>query len=814
MKRKGFWILSVIAPAIILSFQPFPGWTYDNQGPHQAINKWALKIFSENFSRRPEFKRYSLAGEPASRKLRGEGIVRKGDLYEWDQQWLLSNVTGFFQKVQPGDRDFTWVEWIEDGGFTADEPELWQALRHFYDPTVADPARRNLIDFKDWGLWAAKNVGNMFLDDPRIDALEWAVEGPPRPKFQPNPYAWNRGVDFMRRAFYSTDSPADKDRLFAAAWRALGETMHLLADMTVPAHVRNDSHPGVKLPYFPEFTKDYGSLKRDPYEKAWDTAAVQNTIDDLLSAGKKPFTAEDLRSRLDGGLASGIDGAGNLEQAASPDQNIRNLFYAVASYTNANFFSQDTFFGNLEGKRILPANGLPAYAKPRLEDGREEKDWRVRILPDGREVRMGRRDILSTSGWSVDGTVALSQGTVLLPVALYADMKLADWFIPRITVKIELDGKKKKLSGSIVSVPYGPYTGSRTLVYNKPRAWREGISLIVDGERQDPREYDVQIEKGVIDGDLRRMKKLGDFKEHSVELEIDMGGIGVRSEPAKMMGAPAFRLVGSYFTGPALTSMVTLPRDLGKMTNWTAAWSDYSGQTTLMTATGEAKGFVYLQERVDRESQRTAWFYALIIPPEAKPGIYSAALNYYLDGRGPFTVPVDIQARGEGREGKVIPDSAAQANLDYFLNDLKSQIETAGRQLEKEKAFDVQKALADNAASKLRKRAEYQAAVKRYEQSIRAGEQDILGSRAALAKASDPEAGQAIKSSIQNAEIMMERDKKEIDRTNTLLNTLEETYKRREEEILLGHEDKLKAWGRIKQELEEWEAAVRLAQGK
>ena len=73
----------------------------------------------------------------------------------------------------------------------------------------------------------------------------------------------------MITAFSSMNLP-EKDKLFAAAWRSLGETMHLIADMSVPSHVRNDSHPGVET----QFITD--KYRADSYEEFVDQQVVEN----------------------------------------------------------------------------------------------------------------------------------------------------------------------------------------------------------------------------------------------------------------------------------------------------------------------------------------------------------------------------------------------------------------------------------------------------------------------------------------------------------------------------------------------------------
>ena len=102
------------------------------------------------------------------------------------------------------------------------------------------------------------------------------------------------------------------------AMRALGETMHLVADMTQPAHVRNDSHPG------------------------WEV-----TEDAVTGASASALTKY---TRVDGlvGLPLG--------------NQVRDIMQTLSTYVNARFYSEDTIADAASG--VLPRNGETPYANP------------------------------------------------------------------------------------------------------------------------------------------------------------------------------------------------------------------------------------------------------------------------------------------------------------------------------------------------------------------------------------------------------------------------------------------------------------------
>ena len=95
-----------------------------------------------------------------------------------------------------------------------------------------------------------------------ISAKQWAFND------ANNPYSWLKALEYYKKAmeipedakitvvpgtgFRDPDIPVSsteqaRNVYLGKAFRALGETMHMMADLTQPAHVRNDSHPNGDL---------------------------------------------------------------------------------------------------------------------------------------------------------------------------------------------------------------------------------------------------------------------------------------------------------------------------------------------------------------------------------------------------------------------------------------------------------------------------------------------------------------------------------------------------------------------------------------
>ncbi len=468
-------------------------------GPHRAINRLAHERFFDEKKADPVVSRYDLS---RSKTLLDETYV-SGDMF----------------RPGKGDRSATFTRWIEEGGYTADEPELYASFRHFYDPLALNaeqdgPAAERLVDavlpvlanpgagvpyltddLNDLNLVYVAIVGSTV--NPRIHAKEWAIDGPENNGWGENPYCWKKGIEYVEKAFAATGS--EKQRLWAKAWRSLGETMHLLADMTSVPHVRNDSHPSAST-YLRASSNDVGRLRSDPYETLAQEALVVSS-------------------------ASGAPPAVPL--GGTPEE----LFDAVAGFTNASFFSADTIAGTdpVSGAAVTNANGMRPYPSPRLEECREENGYFVKEVA-GRPVRMAHRSWLASAGWGQTmGHVRLSsacvrdQASILVPLAVAANAKLVDLFLPRVRVEIEdVDLATKKLRGKVIHVPYGAHR--KELKYSSGPGELSTIRL--DDGLQDFDRYKVEIRDGVIDADLSGL----DLKKgQTLRLDVEVGGIVVKS---------------------------------------------------------------------------------------------------------------------------------------------------------------------------------------------------------------------------------------------------------------------------------------------
>lgn len=466
-------------------------------GPHRAINRLALERFFEEKARDPIVSRYDLSRR---RTLTDETYVA-GGLF----------------RPEKGDRSATFARWIEEGGYTADEPELYASFRHFFDPLALNPETPGPAGTGTGGEPPGSGgaTGIPYLTDdlnslnavysrvtgtsvnPRIHAMEWAIDGPENNGWGENPYCWRKGVDYVEQAFPATGP--EKSRLWAKAWRSLGETMHLLADMTSVPHVRNDSHPSASSA-IGEDSDHVGRLRSDPYETLTQEPLV------LSTAGGAPPP---------------------VPLGRTPEE----IFDAVARFTNGAFFSADTISGvdPVSGRAVTNANGMLPYPSPRLEECRDEGGYLVKEVA-GRSVRMAHRSWLATSGWGetmhfvrLSSACVRDQASVLVPLAIAANAQLVDLFLPRVRVEVtDVDLSAKRLRGRVVHVPWGPH--AKELKYSAGPG--ELSTIFLDDGLQRFDDYSVEVRDGIVEADLSRLDLRKDAR---LRLDVPVGGIVVRS---------------------------------------------------------------------------------------------------------------------------------------------------------------------------------------------------------------------------------------------------------------------------------------------
>ncbi len=376
--------------------------SYDNVNSHPTFNRvfvdWLEGMVAKESSEKDEI-RFLLSKD--YNKVSGLGITNPG---------FFEATTGESQLY------LTPKEWIAHGGFSADEPEVPAAVRHFYDPLGLKNGKKYLTNRGTY--WEG------FYPNPGIDAIEWALGD--TPQGSGNKWSAAKGKEYMIQAMSEKD-PTKKRELLAKAWRCLGEVLHNTADMACPPHVRNDSHAAPL-----GLTWGWALGSPDPYEELFNPAWI------TLYANTEPDP--------------------NLKENILDAETIREVHEKLAAFTNANFFSGETISG-MGYKDIKPANGEKAYSSPKLDDLEyiEEEFTFYKTFPSGRRIKMCKdkgyfNNLFRNRGYPyIDRECVQSQASELIPNFMWAAAKVFGLFLPPMYVYIENIDNEGNLNGIVSS---------------------------------------------------------------------------------------------------------------------------------------------------------------------------------------------------------------------------------------------------------------------------------------------------------------------------------------------------------------------------
>ncbi len=224
--------------------------------------------------------------------------------------------------------------WLKEGSYNEDVDVFPYCRRstHFHNP------------LKSWDIAGASETSQtLFCRDYRspnaqnatvqYSALTWATGYISKTGlWKPNSMqqmGWDNAKEYFYAALTSSTTK-DRDDNFAKTFQAVGQVMHLLQDMAVPAHVRNDfwnSHilTGLSNPY-------------ELFAKQPDQIALLSSLTKEQTASVTPkFTRlTDFWDTTDGTVDIPPQIANPLLQPSA----------GLAEYTNANFVSEGTLFSN------------------------------------------------------------------------------------------------------------------------------------------------------------------------------------------------------------------------------------------------------------------------------------------------------------------------------------------------------------------------------------------------------------------------------------------------------------------------------------
>ena len=236
----------------------------------------------------------------------------------------------------------TIAEWLESGAELEDKPAC-RASNHFHDPLVEDWTMSGLTD-THWlvNLWCYGFGFGQYPPDEIDSNITWAT-GYKSPSEKEdngvrefNEWDWDSAMEYYYiyltgKDFSGNEIAPDensRDEYMAKTFRALGQVLHLLQDMAVPAHVRND------------FSRGHTDIIPDLHSAPW------NWIGNRFETFVKKNDTKNWFNESTGGTLNDIS-LTNFWDTNNYDGSIpitaENML-GLAEFTNLNFVSPYTIF--------------------------------------------------------------------------------------------------------------------------------------------------------------------------------------------------------------------------------------------------------------------------------------------------------------------------------------------------------------------------------------------------------------------------------------------------------------------------------------
>lgn len=219
----------------------------------------------------------------------------------------------------------TILGWMKAGSTIEDEDGREWAIRprhHFHDPT-RNAGLDNQWDHPNWEDYACTWTG---FDLTGESAQHWAAVGTAEKEPTTNEHRWGKAREEFYKVLVENDASTREEAL-AKAFLNLGHVLHLIEDMGVPAHTRNDFLFGHYRSWH-----DHGN----PFE-GWVEEQIIANGDQSLWSGTGPVVFGELAEYFDADAYTG----GYLGDGITPPEGL----WGLSECTNYQFLSLSTMFG-------------------------------------------------------------------------------------------------------------------------------------------------------------------------------------------------------------------------------------------------------------------------------------------------------------------------------------------------------------------------------------------------------------------------------------------------------------------------------------
>ncbi|MBN2467697.1 MAG: hypothetical protein JXD19_06050 [Deltaproteobacteria bacterium] len=306
MSRRDYRIIDVLLSqllALLLASQVYALGT----DTHASINHYVVRMAPTDFS--------------LDRHLKAQLDITEGIETE-----LLAPLNGKWPNYK------IW-EWFREGGILEDSPWYYTDTRsrhHYHNP------------LNDQGFSGIAGAGIISGES----AITWSQK-PPETQSPDGFYSWNDVRGYFYEALTASDQ-ITKERKFAETFRGLGQLMHLIQDMSVPEHVRDDGHylgAAHLATHYEQWVADTSNVRVDPEDGILSVSGV--TIEPLFFHFAELKNPSPFPSTAPVPVANLFDTGryGWPEISDLPDPSVtKDNAIGLSEYTNANFLSPDTMF--------------------------------------------------------------------------------------------------------------------------------------------------------------------------------------------------------------------------------------------------------------------------------------------------------------------------------------------------------------------------------------------------------------------------------------------------------------------------------------